>query len=117
MYMNSAFQDGAQNRQYLPALPRALPTPAIRSLPEVISDIQNAGISYGEATRQFQERYILHILAKHKGHIGKTAEELNMHRNTLSRTLSEFKMNISKIRSDLRRQRSTDRFNVVQTKR
>jgi Fis family transcriptional regulator, factor for inversion stimulation protein len=116
MFTNSALRDWAQNRHYLPATPRTVPTPAIRSLPELIRDIQSAGISYEDATRQFQERYILHTLAKHRGHIGKAAEELKMHRNTLSRMLSVLKVDVAKIRSDLRRPVVAARFNLLQSK-
>jgi len=48
-----------------------------------------AGVCYADAVRQFKNRYILAVLAHHKGHQGKAADELGVHRNTLSRTLAE----------------------------
>lgn len=62
-----------------------------------------AGISYSEAVRQFKRRYILEVLAHHKGNQCKAAIELGMHRNTLSRTLAELDLNTAQIRNGMRR--------------
>jgi Fis family transcriptional regulator len=62
-----------------------------------------AGISYADAVRQFKRRYILEVLAHHKGNQCKAAAELGMHRNTLSRTLAELEMDTAQIRSGMRR--------------
>jgi hypothetical protein len=53
--------------------------------------------------RQFKKRYILEVLAQHKGNQCKAATELGMHRNTLSRTLAELDMNTAQIRNGMRR--------------
>ena len=55
----------------------------------LIMQMHSAGIPYSEAVRQFKKRYILEVLAHHKGNQCKAADELGMHRNTLSRTLAE----------------------------
>jgi Fis family transcriptional regulator len=65
--------------------------------------MHSAGVSYTDAIRQFKRRYILEVLAHHKGNQCKAAEELGMHRNTLSRTLAELDMDTAKIRSGMRR--------------
>ena len=65
--------------------------------------MHNAGIPYTEAVRQFKKRYILEVLAQHKGNQCKAADELGMHRNTLSRTLAELEMDTAQIRSGMRR--------------
>ena len=65
--------------------------------------MHNAGVSYNDAVRQFKRRYLLEVLAKHKGNQCKAAEELGMHRNTLSRTLTELDMDTAAIRSGMRR--------------
>ena len=63
-----------------------------RELDGLITQMHSAGIPYTEAVRQFKKRYILEVLAQHKGNQCKAAEELGMHRNTLSRTLAELDM-------------------------
>ncbi|GAC1417835.1 MAG: hypothetical protein NVSMB62_08990 [Acidobacteriaceae bacterium] len=74
-----------------------------RELDSVVTQMYGAGIPYAEAIRQFKRRYILEVLAHHKGNQCKAAAELGMHRNTLSRTLAELEMNTAQIRSGMRR--------------
>jgi DNA-binding NtrC family response regulator len=74
-----------------------------RELDSVVTQMYGAGISYAEAVRQFKRRYILEVLAHHKGNQCKAASELGMHRNTLSRTLAELEMNTAQIRRGMRR--------------
>ena len=74
-----------------------------RELDGLITQMHSAGVSYNEALRQFKRRYILEVLAHHKGNQCKAAEELGMHRNTLSRTLAELDMDTTKIRNGMRR--------------
>ena len=65
--------------------------------------MHSSGVSYTEAVRQFKRRYILEVLAQHKGNQCKAAEELGMHRNTLSRTLTELDLDTAQIRNGMRR--------------
>jgi Fis family transcriptional regulator len=74
-----------------------------RELDALITQMHAAGISYAEAIRQFKKRYILEVLAHHKGNQCKAATELGMHRNTLSRTLAELHMDTAQIRKGMRR--------------
>ena len=71
--------------------------------------MHNAGVSYGDALRQFKRRYILEVLAHHKGNQCKAAEELGMHRNTLSRTLAELELDTAAIRNGMRRPPTSER--------
>jgi Fis family transcriptional regulator, factor for inversion stimulation protein len=74
-----------------------------RELDALITQMHSAGISYSESVRQFKKRYILEVLAHHKGNQCKAATELGMHRNTLSRTLAELDLDTAQIRKGLRR--------------
>ena len=90
-----------------------------RELDSLVIQMHSAGISYADAVRQFKRRYILEVLANNKGNQCKAAEELGMHRNTLSRTLAELNMDSNAIRNGLRRPVRSERhverpaFNVV----
>ena len=66
-----------------------------RDLDNLVLQMHDAGISYTDAVREFKKRYILEVLARHRGNQCKAAEELGMHRNTLSRTLVELDMDSS----------------------
>jgi len=63
-----------------------------REMDGLITQMHSAGIPYAEAVRQFKKRYILEVLAHHKGNQCKAAEELGMHRNTLSRKIYLYKL-------------------------
>ena len=74
-----------------------------RELDLLITQMHAAGISYTEAVRQFKKRYILEVLSHHKGNQCKAATELGMHRNTLSRTITELKLDVRSLRTGARR--------------
>ena len=73
-----------------------------RELHSLVTQMHSAGISYADALRQFKRRYLLEVLAHHKGNQCKAAEELGMHRNTLSRTLAELELDTAQIRNGIR---------------
>ena len=74
-----------------------------RELDNLVCQMHAAGISYNDAVREFKKRYITEVLARHRGNQCKAAEELGMHRNTLSRTLTELDLNTAQIKRGLRR--------------
>ena len=73
-----------------------------RELQNLVIQMHSSGVTYAEALRQFKRRYLLEVLAHHKGNQCKAAEELGMHRNTLSRTLAELEMDSAQIRTGIR---------------
>ncbi len=80
-----------------------------RELDGLITHMLNAGVSYTDAVRQFKRRYLVEVLHKHKGNQCKAAEELGMHRNTLSRTLTELDLDTAAIKSGMRRPPTSER--------
>jgi hypothetical protein len=74
-----------------------------RELDALVTQMHAADICYADAVKQFKKRYILEVLAHHKGNQCKAATELGMHRNTLSRTLAELEMDTAQIRRGMRR--------------
>ncbi len=77
--------------------------PLKREMDALVTQMHSAGMSYSDSVRQFKRRYILEVLAHHKGNQCKAATELGMHRNTLSRTLAELDLNTAAIRKGMRR--------------
>ncbi|MFL6314768.1 MAG: helix-turn-helix domain-containing protein [Terriglobales bacterium] len=61
-------------------------------LQELVRQMYQTGILYSEALREFKKRFILNVLRENRGNQCKAARELGMHRNTLSRTIAELKM-------------------------
>ncbi len=80
-----------------------------RELESLVSQMHTAGIGYSDAVREFKKRYLMEVLSHHKGNQCKAAEELRMHRNTLSRTLAELDMNTAQIKNGLRRPPRSER--------
>lgn len=80
-----------------------------RELDGLVTQMHSGGITYNDAVRQFKRRYILEVLSHHKGNQCKAAEELGMHRNTLSRTLAELEMDSAQIRNGMRRPPMSER--------
>ena len=78
-------------------------------LEALVTQMYKTGILYSEAVREFKKRFIMNVLEQNKGNQCKAAEELGMHRNTLSRTLAELDMDTAQIRNGMRRPPSSER--------
>ncbi len=74
-----------------------------RDLENLVLQMHAAGVGYNDAVREFKKRYILEVMARHRGNQCKAADELGMHRNTLSRTLTELGLDSAQIRQGMRR--------------
>ena len=74
-----------------------------RELDNLVTQMHAGGITYNEAVREFKKRFILEVLAGHRGNQCKAAAELGMHRNTLSRTIAELNLDPAQIRTWLKR--------------
>jgi len=80
-----------------------------RELDNLVSHMYATGMSYTDAVREFKRRYLLEVLARHRGNQCKASEELGMHRNTLSRTLTELHLDSAEIRSGMKRPSRSER--------
>ena len=56
-----------------------------------------------EAVREFKKRFILTVLEENKGNQCRAARALKMHRNTLSRTIAELKIDVRPLRDGAKR--------------
>ncbi len=61
------------------------------------------GITYAEAVREFRKRFLLEVLAAHRGNQCKAATDLGVHRNTLSRMIAELEIDPAELRAGMRR--------------
>jgi Fis family transcriptional regulator, factor for inversion stimulation protein len=74
-----------------------------RELDSLVTQMHSSGIPYEEAVREFKRQYLREVLVAHRGNQCKAAEELGMHRNTLSRAMAELKLDLSEVRTELKR--------------
>jgi len=58
----------------------------------LVDDMVTRGVRYEDAQREIEKRFIAHVLAKTDGNLSKAADLLGMHRNTLSRKITEYRL-------------------------
>jgi Fis family transcriptional regulator, factor for inversion stimulation protein len=80
-----------------------------RELDNLVMQMRAGGITYEEAVREFKRRFLLDVLAHHRGNQCKAARELGVHRNTLSRMLAELQIDPAVVRSGARRPPRSER--------
>jgi DNA-binding NtrC family response regulator len=59
-------------------------------LERLVDEMVNRGIRYDDAMREFEKKYIARVLLKADGNLCEAADLLGIHRNTLSRKLTEY---------------------------
>ncbi len=55
----------------------------------VVGSMRSAGVGYREAVRQFEAAYVSEVITINRGHLGRVAAQLGMHRNTVTRMLRD----------------------------
>ena len=61
-------------------------------LDRLVDELVTRGVRYEDAQREFEKKFIAHVLSKSDGNLGKAADLLGMHRNTLSRKITEYRL-------------------------
>ena len=72
-------------------------------LEALIFQMYRSNILYSEAVREFKKRFIITVLDENRGNQCKAARVLGMHRNTLSRTMQELKIDVRQVRDGAKR--------------
>ena len=80
-----------------------------RELESLVTQMHSSGVRYEEAVREFKKQYLREVLVAHRGNQCKAAEELGMHRNTLSRTMAELELDLAEVRATLKRPPRSER--------
>ena len=63
-----------------------------QQLDSLVSEMVDRGILFSEARREFEKRFIQRVLLLHKGNLSRAAKDLKIHRNTLGKTIEEYKI-------------------------
>jgi len=74
-----------------------------RELDSLVTQMHSSGIRYDDAVREFKRQYLREVLVANRGNQCKAADELGIHRNTLSRTMAELGLELSEVRTGLKR--------------
>lgn len=80
-----------------------------RELESLVTQMHSSGVPYDEAVREFKKQYLREVLMAHRGNQCKAAQELGIHRNTLSRTMAELGLDLAEVRMQLKRPPRSER--------
>jgi DNA-binding NtrC family response regulator len=61
-------------------------------LEQLVEEMLQKGIRFDEARRELERRFIIAGLAHANGNLGRTADRLGIHRNTLARKIQEYRI-------------------------
>ena len=62
-------------------------------LEALVTEMVERGILFEDAVHEFEKHFILSVLKRTNGNLSKAAEELRIHRNTLSKRVEKFYQN------------------------
>lgn len=74
-----------------------------------MTQMHSSGIRYEDAVQEFKRQYLREVLIAHRGNQCKAADELGMHRNTLSRAMAELGLSLAEVRAGLKRPPRSER--------
>jgi Fis family transcriptional regulator, factor for inversion stimulation protein len=80
-----------------------------RDLDILVTQMHSSGMRYDDAVREFKKQYLREVLVAHRGNQCKAAEELGIHRNTLSRAMAELGLDLAEVRAGLKRPPRSER--------
>jgi DNA-binding NtrC family response regulator len=61
-------------------------------LERLVDEMVTKGVRYEDAQREFEKRFIANVLSRSDGNLCRAADQLGMHRNTLSRKITEYRL-------------------------
>ena len=81
-----------------------------RELDNLVAQMHSSGVRYEDAVREFKRQYLREVLVANRGNQCKAADELGIHRNTLSRTMAELGLSLAEVRAGLKRPPRSERL-------
>jgi DNA-binding NtrC family response regulator len=61
-------------------------------LERLVDEMVTKGVRLEDAQREFEKKFIAQVLTRADGNLCKAADLLGMHRNTLSRKMTEYRL-------------------------
>jgi DNA-binding NtrC family response regulator len=75
-------------------------------LEDLVGEMVEGGIFFEDAVAEFEKHFILAVLRRTNGNLSKAAEELRIHRNTLSKRVEKYYQNGNMLGARHRRKRA-----------
>jgi len=63
-----------------------------QQLESLVSEMIDKGILFTEARPEFERKFIVRMLQRHRGNLSRAATDLKIHRNTLGKKIAEYKI-------------------------
>jgi DNA-binding NtrC family response regulator len=63
-----------------------------QQLESLVSEMIDKGIRFADARREFEKKFIVGMLQRHRGNLSRAAQDLKIHRNTLGKKIAEYKI-------------------------
>ncbi|MDX2044644.1 MAG: helix-turn-helix domain-containing protein [Acidobacteriota bacterium] len=64
-------------------------------LESLVDQMITGGILFEEAVKEFEKKFILKVVSRHNNNLSKAADELGIHRNTLSKRVGEYENGVN----------------------
>ena len=64
-------------------------------LESLVDQMITRGILFDEAVKEFEKKFILKVVNRHHNNLSKAADELGIHRNTLSKRIGEYENGVN----------------------
>jgi DNA-binding NtrC family response regulator len=61
-------------------------------LEQLVAQMVDKGIRFEDAQREFEKRFITRVVQTSSGNLGRAADTLGVHRNTLARKIKDLKI-------------------------
>ena len=61
-------------------------------LEKLVQDLLDRGVLYDDARREFEKMFITRALQRSNGSVGDAADLLGLHRNTVARKMTEYRI-------------------------
>lgn len=64
-------------------------------LESLVDQMITGGILFEEAVKEFEKKFILKVVSRNNNNLSKAADELGIHRNTLSKRVGEYQNSVN----------------------
>jgi DNA-binding NtrC family response regulator len=61
-------------------------------LEKLVQEMLDKGVLYEDARREFEKMFIARALQRSEGNVGEAADMLGLHRNTIARKITEYRI-------------------------
>ena len=61
-------------------------------LDELVEEMIDGGIRFPDAKEEFEKRFLARVMERENGNLSRAADALHIHRNTLSKKLTDLKL-------------------------